>query len=105
MRRDTILFDINETVLDLSSLKPLFAKHLGSEAVTATWFSMLLHTSNVCSLTGVRSDFGSLAGAMLDTLAARILEQEHQLYPESVRRFFAGLTVEGRTVRDGTPVA
>ena len=36
MRRDTILFDINETVLDLSSLKPLFAKHLGSEAVTAT---------------------------------------------------------------------
>ena len=32
MHRDTILFDINETVLDLSSLKPLFAKHLGSYA-------------------------------------------------------------------------
>ena len=78
MRRDTILFDINETVLDLSSLKPLFAKHLGSEAVTATWFSMLLHSSNVCALTGVRSDFGSLAGAMLDTLAARMgLELGH----------------------------
>ena len=72
MSRDTILFDINETVLDLSSLKPLFAESFGSTAVTATWFSMLLHSSNVCALTGVRSDFGSLAGTMLDTLAARM---------------------------------
>lgn len=72
MKRDTILFDINETVLDLSSLKPLFAQHFGSEAITATWFSMLLHSSNVCALTGVKSDFGSLAGEMLETLAARM---------------------------------
>ena len=78
MSRDTILFDINETVLDLSSLKPLFAESFGSTAITATWFSMLLHTSNVCALTGVRSDFGSLAGTMLDTLAARMgLEVDH----------------------------
>lgn len=72
MKRDTILFDINETVLDLSSLKPLFAQHFGSESITATWFSMLLHSSNVCALTGVKSDFGTLAGVMLDTLAARM---------------------------------
>jgi 2-haloacid dehalogenase len=72
MSRDTILFDINETVLDLSSLKPLFEESFGSTAVTATWFSMLLHSSNVCALTGVRSDFGSLAGTMLDILAARM---------------------------------
>ena len=70
MKRETILFDINETVLDLSSLKPLFAEHFGSEAITATWFSMLLHSSNVCALTGVKSDFGSLAGVMLDALSA-----------------------------------
>jgi 2-haloacid dehalogenase len=72
MHRDTILFDINETVLDLSSLKPLFAEYLGGESMSATWFSMLLHSSNVCALTGVRSDFGSLAGVTLDTLAARV---------------------------------
>lgn len=72
MNRDTILFDINETVLDLSSLKPLFAQHFGSESITATWFSMLLHSSNVCAITGVKSDFGSLAGMMLETLAARM---------------------------------
>jgi 2-haloacid dehalogenase len=71
MSRDTILFDINETVLDLSSLKPRFKAALGDESVTATWFSMLLHTSTVCALTDTRTDFATLAGAMLDAIAAR----------------------------------
>ena len=72
MPRDTILFDINETVLDLGSLKPKFKAAFGDEAVTATWFSMLLHTSTVCILTDVRSDFAALAGTMLDAIAARL---------------------------------
>jgi len=71
MLRDTILFDINETILDLSSLKPKFKAAFGDEAVTTTWFSMLLHTSTVCTLTEIRTDFATLAGAMLDTVAAR----------------------------------
>ena len=71
MAKDTILFDINETVLDLSSLKPKFEAAFGDQSVTATWFSMLLHTSTVCALTGTRTDFATLASAMLDTLAAR----------------------------------
>ena len=72
MPRDTILFDINETVLDLSSLKPKFKAAFGDEAVTATWFSMLLHTSTVCILTGTKANFANLAGTMLDTVAARL---------------------------------
>jgi 2-haloacid dehalogenase len=71
MPRDTILFDINETVLDLSSLKPKFRAAFGDEAVTATWFSMLLHTSTVCVLTDIKTDFATLAGVMLDTIAER----------------------------------
>jgi len=72
MSRDTILFDINETVLDLSSLKPKFKAALGTESATATWFSMLLHTSTVCALTATRTDFATLAGTMLDAIAARL---------------------------------
>ena len=71
MPRDTILFDINETLLDLSSLKPKFKTAFGDEAVTATWFSMLLHTSTVCALTGIKTDFATLAGTMLQAIAAR----------------------------------
>ena len=72
MPRDTILFDINETILDLTSLKPKFKAAFGDDAVTATWFSMLLHTSTICILTNIKTDFATLAGAMLDTIAARL---------------------------------
>jgi len=71
MSPDTILFDINETVLDLVSLKPKFKAVFGDEGVTATWFSMLLHTSTVCILTNVKTDFATLAGTTLDAIAAR----------------------------------
>jgi 2-haloacid dehalogenase len=52
-------------------LRLKFKTAFGGEAVTATWFSMLLHTSTVCALTDVKTDFATLAGAMLDTVAAR----------------------------------
>ncbi|MBU2531359.1 MAG: haloacid dehalogenase type II [Alphaproteobacteria bacterium] len=71
MSRDTILFDINETVLDLSSLKPRFQAVFGSDLVMPVWFATLLHTSTVCALTDVKSDFATLAGAAVDIVAGR----------------------------------
>tara|TARA_R100001377_G_scaffold74389_1_gene50652 strand:- start:2777 stop:3451 length:675 start_codon:yes stop_codon:yes gene_type:complete len=71
MKRHTILFDINETVLDLSTLKPKFKAAFGDESVMATWFSMLLHSSTVCILTNVHTNFATLAGTMLESIAAR----------------------------------
>ena len=41
MARDTILFDINETVLDLASLQPRFEAVFGDGSITARWFAML----------------------------------------------------------------
>ena len=91
MQRDTILFDINETVLDLSSLKPKFGAVFGNEAVIGTWFSMLLHTSTVCSLTNVKSDFGSLAGLMLDTVGARMGIEITNMSRDDILSSFANL--------------
>jgi 2-haloacid dehalogenase len=71
MKRHTILFDINETVLDLSTLKPKFKTAFGDESVMATWFSMLLHSSTVCIMTDVHTNFATLAGTMLESIAAR----------------------------------
>lgn len=71
MPRDTILFDINETVLNLSALRPTFAEAFGDAAVTDVWFARLLHTSTVCALTDVATGFGALAGTMLDFVASR----------------------------------
>lgn len=72
MKRNIILFDINETVLDLSTLKPKFKSAFGDEGITTTWFSMLLHSSTVCIITGVKSDFATLASTILDSIAARM---------------------------------
>ena len=69
MQRNTILFDINETVLNLSLLKPKFKAIFGDESVAALWFSKLLHSSTICALTGIKSSFASLAGDMLDNMA------------------------------------
>lgn len=69
--QQTILFDINETVLDLADLKPKFKALFGHENYTATWFSMLLHSSTVCLATNVKSDFASLARIALQSLALK----------------------------------
>lgn len=72
MTTQTIFFDINETVLDLSPLKPKFLEYFGNEIHTSTWFSILLHSSTVCLITETNSDFKSLALAALKTLAGRL---------------------------------
>ncbi|WP_413699560.1 haloacid dehalogenase type II [Psychromonas sp. KJ10-10] len=72
MNQNVILFDINETVLDLSALKPKFKYYLGEDSYMDTWFSMLLHSSTVCMITDVKTDFKCLAKAALDALSGRL---------------------------------
>jgi len=95
MRRDTVLFDINESILDLSSLRPKFKAAFGDEAVTGLWFSNLLHSSTVCALTGVKTNFGNLASAMLDTVAARLNITLSVSVRDEILGAFAHLPVHG----------
>lgn len=95
MPRDTILFDVNETVLDLSSLKPIFQTAFGDESVTATWFSMLLHSSTVCIVTGTKTNFATLAGTMLDTIAARLGIELSKKMRGDILKSFASLSPHG----------
>lgn len=67
-----LLFDVNETLLDLAALRPHFVRLFGAEEAGATlplWFARLLHASTVCTLTGAYVDFGALAGETLQGLA------------------------------------
>jgi 2-haloacid dehalogenase len=66
-----IVFDVNETLLDLKNLRPHFERLFGDQAVIQQWFSLLLHSSLVSTLGDDYHDFGSLAGAALEMLAAR----------------------------------
>lgn len=63
--RPILVFDVNETLLDLDHLCPLFDELFGSGQVMRDWFAQVILYSQTLTLTGLRSDFRSLAGAVL----------------------------------------
>ncbi len=63
--RPILVFDVNETLLDLDHLCPLFHDIFGDGSVMREWFAQLILYSQTLTLTGLRSDFGSLAVAVL----------------------------------------
>src|SRR5215218_3201632 len=63
-----IAFDVNETLLDLSALDPLFERAFGSAALRAQWFAQMLQLSFVGGLTGRYVDFLSAQRAALTML-------------------------------------
>jgi 2-haloacid dehalogenase len=65
-----IAFDVNETLLDLSPLDPLFERAFGDAALRAQWFAQMLQLSFVGGLTGRYVDFSSAQRAALEMLAA-----------------------------------
>ncbi len=66
-----LLFDVNETLLDLSALRAPFARAFGDPAPLEEWFVRLLHASLVATLTDAYEDFGTLARRALAAVAAR----------------------------------
>jgi len=55
-QREVIVFDVNETLLDLSGLAPAFAAILPAELMTV-WFTRMLHNSLVANSTGHYDSF------------------------------------------------
>jgi 2-haloacid dehalogenase len=66
-----IVFDVNETLLDLSKLKPHFTETFGDAAVMSRWFAQLLQLSMVATITETYRDFGVLAREALLVTAKR----------------------------------
>ena len=67
-----VAFDVNETLLDLSALDPLFDRNFGTPAVRKEWFSRVLQLAFVTTITGRYSDFSSIGNAAL-----RAIEEIH----------------------------
>ena len=64
-----LIFDVNETLLDLSPLKPHFKRIFDDADVMKQWFLTLLHSSLTVTLADDYKDFGALAGAALDVVS------------------------------------
>ena len=66
-----ILFDVNETLLDLCALEPLFERFFGDTAVLPMWFAQLLRSAMVATITGEYHDFGAIGQDALLMTAER----------------------------------
>jgi 2-haloacid dehalogenase len=66
-----IVFDVNETLLDLSALDQEFERVFGNASVRGNWFAQVLQNSLVATITGKYDDFGKIAGTALDMTAQR----------------------------------
>ncbi len=67
-----LAFDVNETLLDLAALDPVFESVLGDAALRAAWFGSMLQLSFVGGLTGRYVDFTTAQKAALWMTAARV---------------------------------
>lgn len=65
------VFDVNETLLDLAALDPPFERGFGRPDVRREWFSQVLQSAMMSTITGAYSDFGAIGSAALDMVAER----------------------------------
>jgi 2-haloacid dehalogenase len=66
-----LVFDVNETLLDLAALRAPFAAAFGDDAPLGEWFARLLHGSLVATVTDSYEDFASIGRRVLETVAMR----------------------------------
>ena len=68
-RERVIVFDVNETLLDIEILNPFFQRVFGDASVMRQWFAELILYSQALTLSGSYIEFGQLAVAVLSMVA------------------------------------
>lgn len=68
---ETLLFDVNETLLDLRALRPHFAQLFGDGRVMAEWFGLMLRHSLVATVTHSYRPFDELGRDALAMVAKK----------------------------------
>jgi 2-haloacid dehalogenase len=66
-----IAFDVNETLLDLRALDPVFEELFGDASLRAQWFAQMLQIAFVGAITDRYVDLAAAQGAALDMVAQR----------------------------------
>lgn len=64
-----IVFDVNETLLDINTLTPLFVRIFNEQAVLREWFAQLVLYSQTMTLSGLYIPFGEIGVGALRMIA------------------------------------
>ena len=65
-----LVFDVNETLLDITTLEPLFERVFGDPGVLREWFAQLILYSQTLTLSGLYTPFGELGVGTLRMVAS-----------------------------------
>src|SRR5262245_21763374 len=79
------VFDVNETLLDIEFLAPLFQRLFGDKKVLREWFGQLILDSEAITLSGPYTTFFTLAQGVLKMLGSIHNVSIHQADIEEVR--------------------
>ena len=111
VRPSVIVFDVNETLLDLEALAPLFARLFGHAGAMREWFAQTILYAEAVTLAGRYVPLGTLGAGVLEMLGtvhgvavaeADVAELSHRMLnmpahpdvPEGLRRLkAAGFTL------------
>jgi 2-haloacid dehalogenase len=69
-KQPVVVFDVNETLLDLESLHPVFDRIFGEPSAMRLWFANLITYSEALTLAGVYVPFTDIGAAVLRMLAS-----------------------------------
>jgi 2-haloacid dehalogenase len=76
------VFDVNETLLDLAALDPIFERVFGDASVRRLWFNQMLQSAFVATMTDAYVTFGESAAAALrmteERKGAEVSEDDRQ---------------------------
>ncbi len=64
-----LVFDVNETLLDLAALDEPFLELTGTPAARREWFDLLIHTALTLTAADSYQDFARLAGECITAVA------------------------------------
>ena len=73
--RDVLVFDVNETLLDVRALVPVFEREIGSARLLAVWFAQMLRNSMVATITETYRPFDVQGVAALRLVTKRAGEE------------------------------
>jgi 2-haloacid dehalogenase len=65
-----VVFDVNETLVDIEALSPLFERVFGDRRVVREWFGQLVLYSMTATLAGLYEDFFALGRGVLEMVGA-----------------------------------
>ena len=92
-----IVFDVNETLLDLQTMEPTFERIFGDKKDMRLWFANFIMYSAALTVAGCYVPFTDIGGAVMKMLAKRP-DQRYQTASELVKDLervakFQGVTV------------